>query len=75
MNSALRNIAHRINAAEDRFIDFAISHGGLTHDEAVRVLALYRKIKAVKIDAIGGQFMLTHGDFGNVDVLQKAAKQ
>ncbi len=69
MNQGFKNIATRITNAEQSFIEYAMNHG-LTHDQAVHALNVYRKVKAIKIDAIGGQFTFTHGAYGDADVLK-----
>lgn len=68
-----RNVAIRIGNAESSFIDFAARQATLPRADAVRVLAYYRRIKAIKIDAIGGQWSLTHGAFADADTLRRAA--
>lgn len=71
--TVVTNLAKRVVNAEVSFIEFAMRTANLTHVEAVNALKVYRKYKAIKIDAIGGQFSFTHGDFAEADVLQKAA--
>jgi len=72
--NAYKAIATRIVAAEERFIDYAIGTG-LNRAEAIRAMATLRKAKALKIDAVGGQFTVTHGAFLEADVLKRAAAQ
>ncbi len=68
--NAYKAIATRIASAEDKFIEYAMNTAGLTHDQAVHALKVYRNVKAIKIDAIGGQFTFTHGAFGDARTLQ-----
>ncbi len=68
-------MAMRIVNAEESFISFAIKTANLSYAEAEKVLSVYRKVKAIKIDAIGGQFTFTHGGFADAEVLQRAANQ
>lgn len=65
-------IAQRIINAEEAFIEFASESAGLTRDEAIKALTAYRKVKAIKIDPIVGQFSFTHGGFAEADVLRRA---
>jgi hypothetical protein len=66
-----RPVAQRIVNAENRFIEFAMGKG-FSKEQAEHILKVYRKEKAIKIDAVGGQFTFTHGDFGEKDVMKRA---
>lgn len=66
-------VAQRFENAENKFIEHAISHAGLTRPQAVTALNAMTKAKAVKIDPIIGQFSFTHGAFGDKAVIRKAA--
>lgn len=68
-----RAMAQRIVNAENRFIAFALAQG-LTREQAEKALATYRRVKAIKIDKIGGQFTFSHGGFAERDVLLRAAE-
>lgn len=66
-------VAQRFENAENKFIEHAISHAGLTRPQAVTALNAMTKAKAVKIDPIIGQFSFTHGAFGDKAVIRRAA--
>lgn len=74
IRKALRPIAQRIVNAENRFLVFVRETTGMGEQQAERVLAYYRRHKLVRLDPIGGQFNLTHGDFADADVLRRAAQ-
>jgi hypothetical protein len=69
----LRGVASRITSAEERFIAFCTERG-FTPVQAEKILRVYRKAKAIKIDPVTGQFTFTHGDFAETDVLRRAAE-
>ncbi len=68
--NAYKAIATRITNAEESFIQYAMTVAPLSRAEAVHALKVYRKVKAIKIDAIGGQFTFTHGAYGDAEVLK-----
>ncbi len=70
--NAYKAIAVRITNAEKSFIEYAMNTAGLTESQAIHALKVYRKVKAIKIDAIGGQFTFTHGAFGDAETLTNA---
>jgi hypothetical protein len=70
--NAYKDMAVRITNAENRFIDWAVEISGCSITQAEKVLKVYKKAKAVKIDKIGGQFRLTHGGFAEPDVIWRA---
>lgn len=72
--ASFANLAQRMTAAENRFLAYAMESAGLTHDQAVRALATLRKVRAIKIDAVMGQFTFTHGAFAAPDVLRRASE-
>jgi len=65
-------VATRIVNAEERFISYAMEVANISRDEALKALATYRKVKAIKIDAVGGEFRFTHGGFAEADVILRA---
>lgn len=69
----LRAIAQRSVNAENSFLEYAMEHGKLTLEQARTALAAFRKARAIKLDAVSGQFNFTHGAFGDPDVLRRAA--
>ncbi len=75
MVNAYRNVAERIVNAEERFIEYAMTTANLDRAAALRAFAAYRRAKAIKIDAVGGQFTFTHGAFGDAAVIIRAAQE
>jgi hypothetical protein len=74
--NAYKAIATRITNAEESFINYVQTVAPFaTREEAIHVLKVYRQVKAIKIDAIGGQFIFTHGAYGDVDVIKRAIEQ
>lgn len=69
----IRNMASRSLQAEEKFIEYAQTHGGLSRRQAEDALQVYRKAKAIKLDVVTGQFTFTHGAYGDRDVLRRAA--
>lgn len=67
-----KDVAIRFVNAENRFIAWVIETCGCTAQQAEKVLKVYRKAKAVKIDCIGGQFQITHGAFCDAEVMRRA---
>lgn len=72
MEKGLRGVAQRLESAEQNFIATLMDRGGITRAEAVKVLALYRKMKLVTRDAIGGVINVKHGGFLDRDVILRA---
>lgn len=70
-----KQVAERIVTAEERFADWVVESIGCARRDAFKVLAVYRKARAVKVDPITGQFSLTHGGFADADVLRRALAQ
>jgi cystathionine beta-lyase family protein involved in aluminum resistance len=75
MMNGTKQVAQRIVNAENRFLDTVMEIGHITHTEALRVLAAYRKAKVVKMDPVMGDFHVKHGAFMEADVIQRAAKE
>jgi hypothetical protein len=67
--------ATRMVNAENAFIDGLMTAAGISRADAVKVLAVYRKAKVVKMDAIGGQISVKHGAFWERDVIRNALAQ
>jgi hypothetical protein len=47
----------------------------LTEAEARKALVTLRKVKALKLDAVNGRYLVTHGAFMEPDVIRRAAGQ
>ncbi len=67
-----RDIARRIVNAENGFIENVMEQFGTTEAEAVKVLIVFRKAKAVKLDVSMGRYDLTHGAFWEAPVIRRA---
>ena len=70
-----KNTAIRFINAENNFLSYLTERAGITEAEAVKVLALYRKMKVIKIDAVVGQWNVKHGAFLDADVIRRAAAE
>jgi cystathionine beta-lyase family protein involved in aluminum resistance len=75
MMNGTKQVAQRMVNAENRFLDTVMEIGKITHNEALRVLAAYRKAKVVKMDPVMGDFHIKHGAFMEAGVIQRAAKE
>lgn len=72
MSDAFKSIAQRQVNAENRFIDDVMEQFGKTKIEAEKVLQVYRKVGAVRIDPVTGQYLLKHGAFWELSVINNA---
>ncbi len=64
--------AQRIVNAENAFLATLMHFGDLDAVEAAAVLAVYRKARVVKLDAVGGALNVKHGAFLDRDVIRRA---
>jgi hypothetical protein len=67
-----KQIAQRGINAENRFIDSVKEQFKFSKFEAEKILETFKKIKAVRIDAVTGQFNLTNGAFWDKGVMTDA---
>jgi len=67
-----KQMATRIVNAEESFISSVMDQFDKTYEESEKVLAVFKKAKAVRIDPVGGQFRLTSGLFWEADVINNA---
>lgn len=72
MKQGFKNVATRIDSAHDEFVSNVVEQFGCTQAEAEKVLQVYRKAKAVRLDAVSGVYRLTHGAFWEADVIHRA---
>lgn len=72
MQNAFQGIAQRTVNAENSFVQSVMEQFGKTENEAQQVLTVFKQCKAVKIDAVTGQFALTHGAFWDIEVINNA---
>lgn len=72
MQNGFRDIATRMHNAAENFIGSVVEQFGTTRPQAEKVLRVFRKAKAVKLDPIMGRYELRHGGFWESDVIQRA---
>ena len=65
-------IADRMINAVDNFVETIQSISGCNKAEAEKVLAVYRKNKIVKLDAVIGRYSVKHGVFLDKEVIKNA---
>jgi len=65
-------MAHRIVNAESAFVETLMRCGDLTRDEAIKVLASYRKLKIVKNEYAVSRITVKHGAFLDREVIRRA---
>jgi hypothetical protein len=65
-------IAQRMVNAELAFVDYLQGLHGLTTAEAEKVLAVYRKLKVVKMDAAIGRLNVVHGAYFDKGAVRNA---
>ncbi len=73
MQTGFRNVAQRSVNADESFIDSVCEQFGKSREEAAGVLRTFAKIKAIKLDWVGGRWNLTHGAFWEQSVIDRAA--
>lgn len=66
--------AQRIVNAENHFIGILKEFGDLTDAQAEVAFQTFRKLKLIKLDAVGGRYSVKHGAFMERDVIRRAAK-
>lgn len=67
-----REIAQRIVNAEEAFYQTIQDLAGCTRDEAIKVLAEYRKAKLARVIPAIGAVHVKHGACYDVDVIRRA---
>ena len=70
MKTAFKAIAQRYVNAENRFTDYVKQATGTDDATARKVLAYYRQHKIVKLDAVSGDFSVSHGIMLAADTLR-----
>jgi hypothetical protein len=75
MREEIRGLAIRYQNAETSFINDVMEQFNFTEKEATKILQVYKKVKAVKIDPLGGRAILSHGAFWDKEVMQRALNQ
>ncbi len=67
----MKPVFTRIENAIQNFIDNTVEQG-FTADEAVKILNVYKKAKAVKLNVAMGRYDIKHGAFLDIDVMRRA---
>lgn len=65
-------MAARMAQAEENFIDNIARAGGISKVAAAKVLAVYRRHRVVKMNAVSGEITVKHGGFMDRDVILRA---
>ena len=63
MEAGFKNIAIRVVNAENNFVETLMNFGEISKEQAEKVLAVYRKLKLVKLDAVAGVISVKHGAY------------
>lgn len=63
METGLKNMAARMVAAENNFAEVLMKFGEISKADAEKVMAVYRKLKLVKMDAVMGVLTVKHGAY------------
>lgn len=72
MRKSFEDMAIREKNAIDRFIAICVEQYGFTEKEGEKILNVYLKEKAAKIDYGIGKVIIKHGAFWNKEVLDRA---
>ncbi len=74
MFKSVADCSTRLANGAAAFLDVLMDRGGITRDQAVRVLDQYRKLRVVKHQSISdGVISVKHGAFLDRDVIRRAA--
>lgn len=74
MKQSFRDMAVRAVNAEKAFIEVLVALGGITDEQAQKVLAYYVKHKLVKLSIGVGAYNVKHSAFLDRDVIQRAVE-
>lgn len=69
----LRNVARRLDNADENMIETIMERGSLDRPQAEAAFAELKRARALKRDAVGGRWSVKHGAFMEPDVLRRAA--
>lgn len=72
MKPGLQAMAKRMVDAENNFIEVLMNLGEISKAEALKVLAVYRKLKLVKLDPVIGSMNVKHGAYLDKQVIANA---
>jgi hypothetical protein len=67
-----KNVALRMVYADNHFILMVADQFKKTHREARIVFEMFKKSKAIKLDAVNGRWNLVHGAYWNPAVISRA---
>jgi hypothetical protein len=67
-----KDIAVRMDNAASKFIDAVVEQFNFSQEDATTIYNVYLREKIVNIDAVGGQYRLTHGAFWDKEVMKRA---
>ena len=70
--TSFEDMAQRIVNAGDGFCRDVVEQFGVTAEQAEKVLTVFRKAKAVKLNVTMGRYDLTHGAYWEQEVIQRA---
>lgn len=71
ISTGLRSVAQRMQNADDAFIANVVERG-FTEEQGTKVLAVYRKARVIKLDAVNGVWSVVMGQFWERAVLERA---
>lgn len=72
MTKSFQAIAQRMDNAKVNFIETLMNLGGISKDEARKVMELYLKNKLARIDTGIGRIQVKHGAFLDREVILRA---
>ena len=75
MTKGFKAIAQRMVNAEKAMIETLMNLASLPEAEAREAFVTLVKVKALKLDAVNGRYLVTHGAFMEPDVIRRAAGQ
>jgi protein-disulfide isomerase-like protein with CxxC motif len=70
--NAYEAISHRMVNAENAMIDTIMTIAGVSAADASKALKTLVMVKAIKLDAVGGRYIVKHGAYMDADVLRRA---
>lgn len=65
----------RIENARTEFVNTVVNTHGFTHDEAEKILAVFKHHKIIKLDVNGGRYTMQHGIFWDKVVMLNALNE
>jgi hypothetical protein len=68
-----RNTAQRMVNAENDMIDAIARMGAMSTADSRKAFEKLKEVRALKLDAVGGKYKVTHGAYMERDVLRRAA--